>query len=200
MKTVFVCVGIPGAGQLATASELAAILKETPENTVSVFTRNIDVPKRYYDSNTGSMLQKRHEVYKWIQDAGDTDYAIVDIPFLTAFDRADFIDEIVQAAEKVGNKEMIIVAIYHERSYRYLYDKYNGDDEKMPKEKQMMLTRYVRRLQQPIREEGFDLIYRIGGKDSLNRDQLFKMMSKITDDPFWTVVNSESSEAADEKE
>ena len=55
MKTLFVMVGIPGAGQLNTVSELARILKEVPENTVSVFTKNIDVPRRYYDCNTGSM-------------------------------------------------------------------------------------------------------------------------------------------------
>lgn len=197
MKTLFVMVGIPGAGQLNTVSELTRILKEVPENTVSVFTKNVDVPRRYYDCNTGSMLQKRHEVYKWIQDAGNNDYAIIDIPFLTAFDRYDFIEEIVQAAEKVGNKDMIIVAIYHERSYRYLQDKYANGEERPSKENQLMLTRYVRRLQQPIREEGFDLIYRIGGKDELNVNQLTKMMSKIVDDPFWTVTTEETSNEED---
>ena len=187
--TIFVMTGIPGSGQSSTASELSTIIKGlNPNFTCSVFTRNIDIPRRYYDSNSGSMVQKRHELYKWVQDSTENDYAIVDIPFLTAFDRADFINEIVDAAEKVGNKNLVIVSVYHERSYRYLYDRYANGDERLPKETQQMLTRYIRRFQQPIRDEGFDLIYRIGGKDVLNKNQLFKMLYKITDDDIWNVT------------
>lgn len=191
MKTIFVMCGVPGAGQSNTVSELARIIATNEQNSVSVFTKNIDVPKKYYDSRTASMVEKRHEVYKWIQTATDNDYAIVDIPFLTAFDRADFIDEIVQAAERVGNKDLYIVAMYHQRSYHYLSEKYRGSDEKMSKDAQNILIRYMRRLQQPIRDEGFDLVYRIAGKDDMNKNQLSRMMFNMTEDPFWTTVDDE---------
>lgn len=191
MKTLFVMVGIPGADQLNTVKTLEEALKQTSENNVTVWSKDIDIPNRYYDCNNNAMLQMRHEVYKWAQETGEHDYGIVNIPFLTAFDRYDFIDEIDKAG-KIANNELIIVAIYHERSYRYLYDRYAAGEEKLQKDKQIMLTRYVRRMQQPIREEGFDLIYRIGGKDDLNMSQLTKMMSKITDDPFWTVTTEET--------
>lgn len=187
MKTLFIMLGIPGAGMVNTVETMKELLSSNSENNVSVWTRKFDVPKRYYDCKASSMLEMRHEIYKWAQTAGANDYGIVNIPFLTAFDRYDFINEIDEAA-KIADNELLIVAVYHERSYKYLYESYLDGEETLPKEKQIMLARYVRRMQQPIREEGFDLIYRIGGRDVMNTTQLTKMMSKITDDPFWTVV------------
>ena len=193
MKTLFIMLGIPGAGMVSTVDTLKEFLSNDPENNISVWTRKYDVPRRYFDCKAGSMLEMRHEIYKWAQTAGDKDYGIVNIPFLTAFDRFDFIDEIDKAA-KIADNELLIVAVYHERSYKYLYEVYLDKDETLSKERQIMLARYVRRMQQPIREEGFDLIYRIGGRDEMNLTQLTKMMNKITSDPFWSIENDDPNE------
>lgn len=194
MKTLFIMLGIPGAGMTDTVETMKEFLSSDPANNVSVWSRKYEVPKRYFDCKAGSMLEMRHEIYKWAQTPGVNDYGIVNIPFLTAFDRYDFIDEIDKAA-KIAANELLIIAIYHERSYKYLYEVYLEEGaETLTKDRQIMLARYVRRMQQPIREEGFDLIYRIGGRDVMNTTQLTKMMSKITDDPFWTVDVEETTE------
>lgn len=187
MKTLYMMLGIPGSNIPETVETLKEFLSSDPKNNVTVWSKKFNTPRKYIDCKASFMIEMRHEIYKWVQEAGENDYGIVNIPFLTAFDRYDFVEEIDKAA-KLAMNDLIIIAIYHERSYKYLYETYLEGADSLPREKQIMLSRYVRRMQQPVREEGFDLIYRIGGRDSINLTQLTKMMSKISNDPFWTVA------------
>lgn len=190
MKTLIMCCGLPFSGADETCGTISKFLYDLSTKYPSI--GKIDsIVEGHFDSsyNKGALNASKTnvilEAVKWINN-DSADYMLVYLPLMTAFDRMDFIGNILDVSG-ADSDNIRIIAIYHDRSNRYITEhNVNGKGEEILDRRRMGW--YLHSNQQPVREEGFDFIFRVTGSSPINMEKFYTLMHRnFSDDPVWAL-------------
>lgn len=114
------------------------------------------------------------QLYRWANEKSN-DVMVVDSYGANVWTRKELLDILNSSA----NRDNITkVAIFLDRSNGFMYE--HNKDEGHVQISETQMRNLMRSLQQPIHQEGFDVIYRIRFNDYLKCDDLFKTIEKKT--------------------
>lgn len=103
---------------------------------------------------------------------------IIEGPFLNVFDREVIFDKLDDALRLNKDLTVNLIAIQHNRSNRFVFNnnKLEGDRTAYPDK---VIINALNTYQQPIREEGFGLIYNVNGDRYLDLAKLSTLIHRI---------------------
>ena len=123
---------------------------------------------------------------------------IIEGPFLNVFDREVIFDKLDDALRLNKDMAVNLIAIQHNRSNRFMFNnnKLEGDRTAYPDK---VIINALNTYQQPIREEGFGLIYNVNGDRYLDLAKLSTLIHRI-DNTFPVLSLDSDKEDHDEAE
>lgn len=146
-------------------------------------TKTLEAIKEALDGNTTyavidhTMKQSNVAVtlYRWAAEK-NVDVMLVDSFGNNVWTRKELLD--VLSSLVPGDSKITKVAIYLDRSNGFMYShNKDAEHEALPDAQMRNLLRIV---QQPIHQEGFDVIYRVKFNDEVNCHDLFKTIERKT--------------------
>lgn len=107
-----------------------------------------------------------------------SDTLIVEGPFMNVFDREVILEKLDDAMSIKNGLTTNLIVIQHNRSNRFVFEHNKlGNDRTAYPDK--VIVNALNSYQQPIREEGFNLIYNVNGDRYLDMVKLSGMLHKL---------------------
>lgn len=201
--TIILMSGIPRSGRSTTADTLHKwMYKELGLSVIK------------YGTNVSSSGWNRQNImnsvsYEVMQDIINEkhEYIIVDGNYMNYPERKEFMDaihSIVNQRNKNADDfmEVVFVTIQHNRSNRFMFNANKDGDREIYRER--TLLELLNTYQQPIKQEGFRLIFNVNGSHYINVELFSRCMSKFDENfPIYEIIqgdNVSSSEVTVDEE
>lgn len=161
---LIMCTGGPVTGRSTTAK------------TLQEYFTSIDVESQICGKTESkySLDSVKLDVYRWINQ-GSPEVMIIDGNSGSYFDRKEILDSVDDVA-KMNNVEYNVIAINHERSEKFMFAHNKDKGHHAYTEKRMYSL--MRLVQQPIREENIDLIFRVKHNHNVDMHNLIALINK----------------------
>lgn len=187
---IFLLSGLPRSGKTTSLETFEKYLKDN--NLEYLVIKNPNHRTRKSDA----IQLIAAEMYQSILE-NKSPIILIEGPFLNVFDREVIFDKLDDALRIKKDLSINLIAIQHNRSNRFVFNnnKLEGDRTVYPDK---MIINALNAYQQPIREEGFGLIYNVNGDRYLDMAKLSSLIHRI-DDTF-PVVSVDSDEEIQNEE
>lgn len=120
-----------------------------------------------------------------------SDTLIIEGPFMNVFDREVIMEKLDDVMRLKDGLTANLIVIQHNRSNRFVFEHNKlGNDRTVYPDK--MIVNALNSYQQPVREEGFNLIYNVNGNRYLDMPKLSGMLHKL--DANFPVIPEEGNE------
>lgn len=195
--TIILMSGIPRSGRSTTADTLHKWM--SGELGLSVIKYGTNVSSSGWNRQN-IMNSVSYEVMLDIIDEKH-EYIIVDGNFMNYPERKEFMDT-VHSVVNQNNGDVVFVTIQHNRSNRFMFNANKDGDREIYRER--TLLELLNTYQQPIKQEGFRLIFNVNGSHYINVELFSRCMSKFDDNfPIYEIIqgdNVSSSEVTTDEE
>lgn len=184
--TIILMSGIPRSGRSTTADTLHKWMSN--ELGLSVVKYGTNVSSSGWNRQN-IMNSVSYEVMLDIIDEKH-EYIIVDGNFMNYPERKEFMDT-VHSVVNQNNGDVVFVTIQHNRSNRFMFNANKDGDREIYRER--TLLELLNTYQQPIKQEGFRLIFNVNGSHYINVELFSRCMSKFDDNfPIYEIIQGDS--------
>lgn len=179
---VFLLSGLPRSGKTTSMETLKKYLEDNGIDYLVIENTN----HRTRKSDAIHLIAA--ELYQSILE-NKSPNLIIEGPFLNVFDREVIFDKLDDALRINKDLSINLIAIQHNRSNRFVFNnnKLEGDRTVYPDK---VIINALNTYQQPIREEGFGLIYNVNGDRYLELAKFTGLVHRI--DNTFPVLSSDS--------
>ena len=192
--TIILMSGIPRSGRSTTADTLHKWMSS--ELGLSVVKYGTNVSSSGWNRQN-IMNSVSYEVMLDIIDEKH-DYIIVDGNFMNYPERKEFMDTVHSVANQNDN-DVVFVTIQHNRSNRFMFNANKDGDCEIYRER--TLLELLNTYQQPIKQEGFRLIFNVNGSHYINVELFSRCMSKFDDNfPIYEIIRDDNVSAVSSEE
>lgn len=170
---IFLLSGLPRSGK---TTSMEAFKKYLEDNNLDYLV----IKNPNHRTRKGDAIQLiAAEMYQSILE-NKSPNLIIEGPFLNVFDREVIFDKLDDALRLNKDLTVNIIAIQHNRSNRFVFNnnKLEGERTVYPDK---VIINALNTYQQPIREEGFGLIYNVNGDRYLDVAKLSTLIHRIDD-------------------
>lgn len=124
------------------------------------------------------------------------DTLVIEGPFMNVFDREVILEKLDDAMNVKRGLRANLIVIQHNRSNRFVFEHNKlGNERTVYPDK--VIVNALNSYQQPVREEGFNLIYNVNGDRYLDMVKFSGMLEKL-DPNFHALVEEQDEESKDE--
>lgn len=184
--TIILMSGIPRSGRSTTADTLHKWMSS--ELGLSVVKYGTNVSSSGWNRQN-IMNSVSYEVMLDIIDEKH-EYIIVDGNFMNYPERKEFMDT-VHSVVNQNNGDVVFVTIQHNRSNRFMFNANKDGDREIYRER--TLLELLNTYQQPIKQEGFRLIFNVNGSHYINVELFSRCMSKFDDNfPIYEIIQGDN--------
>lgn len=192
--TIILMSGIPLSGRSTTAETLLKWMSGELGLDVIKYGTNVSTG----GWNRQSMMNSVS--YEVMQDIIENkhDYIIVDGNFMNYPERQEFMTMVSSIADRCnegadGNSlEIVFVTIQHNRSNRFMFNANKNGEREIYRER--TLLELLNTYQQPIKQEGFRLIFNVNGNRYINVELFSRCMAKFDDNfPIYEIIPDSNS-------
>lgn len=184
--TIILMSGIPRSGRSTTADTLHKWMSS--ELGLSVVKYGTNVSSSGWNRQN-IMNSVSYEVMLDIIDEKH-EYIIVDGNFMNYPERKEFMDT-VHSVVNQNNGDVVFVTIQHNRSNRFMFNANKDGDREIYRER--TLLELLNTYQQPIKQEGFRLIFNVNGSHYINVELFSRCMSKFDENfPIYEIIQGDN--------
>lgn len=185
-KILIVMCGMPGSGKTTTSTELKRAFNDQFGIKCTYINRDTIATNMGYDRLELQVEQSRKvlsEAYSrldhWALDEDTNPVCIWDNTDINYFKRKDLLDKMdPHRNEDPVNDKFIICAIHMNRSISFCKDNNRNRKHTIP---DLAMQRMYRNQQQPVYDEGFDIIFHVDGHKRIAISPFFLKLAKFAD-------------------